>query len=1018
MQKQNYDLVAKIVSNAMESNDRFDKSQRILAWKRDIRKSSSQPYNFLRSKAKAPPTKVSMVDGKPTAETCARLDSIAKVWKEIYSHHQNGEPSFRAFMETYGPTLRASAVKLDPISPKTLGQTINNMNPSAPGLDQITAAELQIAANWSPDILESLTVLFQTIERSQKWPTVLTKGAVVFIPKEADNPFPTPYEFRPITILSCIYRVWAATRHTQMAQNWFPLWQHPNSFGSKGSLSADQLAYETCVQLEDAQRSGHFVAGISFDLQKCFDTIPFNLALDVFLIRCADSRIVQTLRAFYSQHIKKFKLEGHFPADFKPCCGIVQGCPLSMLLLTSLITSWLEYTSSQIPSATLRAYADDMSGITEAQTKHVVSTDIRGIYKHTTTFSKLAGMTISQKKPFTFGDKNLKNMVPEIEEHKTIFRLVGCSIKIPNQLMWTALEKQRQHAWQYTVHHIQLLPISWQHKTQIIQSMMAKLSFGQGMHILYISKDNLRAMRAVVVSALLNVQNYNSAPSAIFALLTSPSLDPEFNLHLSAFNLIRRMHPNPADVNKLNHALQNFPANIDGPTARVQQLIHHPVFGPTMNRFLQGQTNPQRWQHLLREDYRTQVWKILTRDRPQHFAGTSGGVDRPRTLALLKILMQQADDLQKKCDADLEINPDPLEDPRAKLKVLRLLLTGGLQNPERQHRHKKQAGKVLCTCGHGEPDLLHISWHCSKFQDIRSPILSSILPDSLDTLPVCFTCCTIVPTVLQLSTPEVIQIQSVLIRIWQSHIDEWYNGPDNFIIENKHVSDQPDAHNSSSSHPHQPHPTVSSSSSSVTHHTFPKNGHVLKISEDGGVFCQKCGKYTKYLKHQRLKILSKPCKNASLPPDQWLQKPGAMRNNHRLTQAWHDLQTQHNKGGHKLTWNQKCGKDRTKESDFGRLWCETCGKEWPWMHRHCNLPSAKYNTPAKTPKPPAWVLAHRNDPHRVNLPDLLFFEPAPVQNPVPKRRIVGKQTVSFGQAEPTPCVAASSSDALPRTGVG
>ena len=379
--------------------------------------------------------------------------------------------------------------------------------------------------------------------------------------------------------------------------------------------------------------------------------------------------------------------------------------------------------------------------------------------------------------------------------------------------------------------------------------------------------------------------------------------------------------------------------------------------------------------------------------------------------------MQQADELQRKCDADLEINPDPLEDPRAEFKVSRLLLTGGLQNPERQHRHKKQAGKVLCTCGHGEPDLLHISWHCSKFQDIRAPILS-ILPDNPDTLPVCFACCTIVPTVSQLSTPDVIQIQSALIRIWQSHIDEWYNGPDNFVDETKNVSDQPDVHDSSSSHPHQSNPTAPSSSSSLTHHTLPKNGHVLKISEDGGVFCQKCGKYTIFLKRQRLKILSKPCKNASLPPDQWLQKPGAMRNNLRLTQAWQDLQTLHNKGGYKLTWNQKCGKDRSKEADFGRLWCETCGKEWPWMQRHCNLPSAKCNIPSKTPKPPAWVLDHRKDPHRVNLPDLQFFEPAPVQNPVPTRRIVGKQAVSRGQSEPTPCVAASSSDVLPRTGVG
>ena len=87
------------------------------------------------------------------------------------------------------------------------------------------------------------------------------------------------------------------------------------------------------------------------------------------------------------------------------------------------------------------------------------------------------------------------------------------------------------------------------------------------------------------------------------------------------------------------------------------------------------------------------------------------------------------------------------------------------------------------------------------------------------------------------------------------------------------------------------------------------------------------------------------------------------------------------------------------------------------MHRHCNLPSAKCNIPSKMPKPPAWVINQKKDPHRIILPDLQFFEPAPVQNPVPKRRIVGKQTVSSGQSDLTPCAAASSSDTLPRTSV-
>ena len=84
----------------------------------------------------------------------------------------------------------------------------------------------------------------------------------------------------------------------------------------------------------------------------------------------------------------------------------------------------------------------------------------------------------------------------------------------------------------------------------------------------------------------------------------------------------------------------------------------------------------------MREDYRTHAWQILCCDRPQHFAGTWQGVDRIRTLALLDQLAKEADALQLQFDNNEAINPDPNQDPRIQLKVLRLLLAGGLRNPE------------------------------------------------------------------------------------------------------------------------------------------------------------------------------------------------------------------------------------------------------------------------------------------------------------------------------------------------
>ena len=98
-----------------------------------------------------------------------------------------------------------------------------------------------------------------------------------------------------------------------------------------GNSPKQQTSWRTklAAKLNKRKPKTFILAGISFDLAKCFDTVPFNLALDVFSARGADVRIVQTLRSFYISH-HFFRLEGSYLPSYKPTCGIVQGCPLSM----------------------------------------------------------------------------------------------------------------------------------------------------------------------------------------------------------------------------------------------------------------------------------------------------------------------------------------------------------------------------------------------------------------------------------------------------------------------------------------------------------------------------------------------------------------------------------------------------------------------------------------------------------------------------------------------------------------
>ena len=326
--------------------------------------------------------------------------------------------------------MRSQTVDLGSIQGVHASQVLHQMKNSAPGLDQILVTELKVAASWSPTLLTDLAELFNCIENSQRWPQVLTKRVVSFIPKDVNNPQPKPDEFRPITILNTAYRLWAAVRHSHLVDTWFPLWKHSKAFGGKFSKSADQLAYETCLQIETASVDHLHAAGIAFDLQKCFDTVPCTLAFDIFSARGADLRVVQALRSFYKSHTKFFRLEGHHSDSFKPTCGILQGCPLSMLLLTSVITCWLEHNETSIPSAVSRAYADDMSAVAVGNNKQIVKTALVKVYEATEEFSSLAGMTISKKKSCTFGAKAYRGCVLHIEEHMDTFRLVGCSVKL------------------------------------------------------------------------------------------------------------------------------------------------------------------------------------------------------------------------------------------------------------------------------------------------------------------------------------------------------------------------------------------------------------------------------------------------------------------------------------------------------------------------------------------------------------------------------------------------------------
>ena len=211
-----------------------------------------------------------------------------------------------------------------------------------------------------------------------------------------------------------------------------------------------------------------------------------------------------------------------------------------------LICTWSEYCAAQALPASPRSYAHDLSICTRPHTKHELKSITQRAHKITAEFVQQSGMQLNENKCITFGDKCVSALLPQIDSHKTQFRLVGASIKLDKKPAWTQLERDRKEKWQSTIHNSGKRPVGWFSKVKIIQSTMGKLTFGQGTHTLHMGKDDKRSLTASIIRCLLNQHLYDSSPAIIFTILSPPTVDPDFPYILQLFRSYAECVPRDA----------------------------------------------------------------------------------------------------------------------------------------------------------------------------------------------------------------------------------------------------------------------------------------------------------------------------------------------------------------------------------------------------------------------------------------------------------------------------------------
>ena len=140
-----------------------------------------------------------------------KLKALTTAWDKIFGKHRHSCPSTWQFLQHYGPYIRKESFDLQPLTGDDLLATLRNTKNSSAGLDGWQPQDLRLLGQACPKLFSCLAQLMQVCEQQSTWPSTWTTGYVSMLAKEVNSQgqIEDAYNFRPITVLSALYRLWS-----------------------------------------------------------------------------------------------------------------------------------------------------------------------------------------------------------------------------------------------------------------------------------------------------------------------------------------------------------------------------------------------------------------------------------------------------------------------------------------------------------------------------------------------------------------------------------------------------------------------------------------------------------------------------------------------------------------------------------------------------------------------------------------------------------------------------------------
>ena len=246
--------------------------------------------------------------------------------------------------------------------------------------------------HMAPCYVAQLVAMLNAIELGQvEWPQQLLQGFICAIDKQNQKTGADAY--RPICLLSTVYRVWASIRTRQILRALRPH-APAEMFGFMPARETADMWLMLQAQIEAACAMGAPLSGCMADVVKAFNGLPRAPLLRAAARLGFPSQVLTPWVGFISQVKRRFLMGEHVSAAVHSSSGFIEGDPLSVTAMSVASVLCHRYMYEFEPRVQHASYVDNL-----AVTAETVYLTARG-FTVMESFWELLGLQLDRGKTY------------------------------------------------------------------------------------------------------------------------------------------------------------------------------------------------------------------------------------------------------------------------------------------------------------------------------------------------------------------------------------------------------------------------------------------------------------------------------------------------------------------------------------------------------------------------------------------------------------------------------------------